>query len=310
VVPAHNERGNLSPLVARIQRALEEASAGWRVILVDDGSRDGTWEEIRELARRDSRVAGVKLSRNFGHQNALLAGLTMARGEAIITMDADLQHPPEILPLMVNAWREGARIVSTVRTENETISGWKRYTSRAFYRVLSLLAPEPIPPGTSDFRLLDRAVVRELLRMGESQLFLRGLVHWMGYRSASIPFVAEGRARGRTSYNLTRMVSFAVTGITSMSATPLRLSVLGGLLAALLCLCELAYVLYVGLVLKTAVPGWASILVVNTFFFAVLFLYLGILGEYVARIFENVKSRPRFLIEETVQVPAAPAPGD
>jgi glycosyltransferase involved in cell wall biosynthesis len=260
---------------------------------------------VIELASGDPRVAGVKLSRNFGHQNALLAGLSQAQGQAVVTMDADLQHPPALLPRMLTAWSDGAKVVATVRTDAASASFFKRLTSRLYYRLLGLVSGESIAPsvvpGMSDFRLLDRAVVHELLRVGDSNLFLRGLVPWLGFRTASVPYVAPPRAHGKTSYRLPRMISLAVTGITAMSSTPLRLAVAGGCLAALLCLCETAYVLYVALVLQTAVPGWASILVVNTLFFAILFLYLGILGEYVARIFDNVRARPRFVVEETVQ---------
>ncbi len=305
VVPAHNEQDNVVPLFEAIRDALAPTAVSWRLIYVDDGSTDGTWQRVAEMARKDPRIAGVKLSRNFGHQNALLAGLTEAGGQAVVTMDADLQHPPALLPQMLAAWSDGAKVVSTVRTDAGTISPFKKATSRLYYGLLGLVSGESfapsVAPGMSDFRLLDQAVVRELLRVGDSHLFLRGLVPWLGFRSASVPYVAAPRARGQTSYRLPRMISLAVTGITAMSSTPLRLAVAGGCFAALLCLCETAYVLYVALVLKTAVPGWASILVVNTLFFAILFLYLGILGEYVARIFDNVRARPRFIVEETVR---------
>ena len=305
VVPAHNEQDNVVPLFEAVRDALAPAGVSWRLIFVDDGSADATWRHIAELARGDPRVAGVKLSRNFGHQNALLAGLTEASGRAVATMDADLQHPAALLPQMLAAWSGGAKVVSTIRTDAAGSSLFKKLSSRLYYRLLGLVSGENVAPGVgpgmSDFRLLDRAVVRELLRVGDSHLFLRGLVPWLGFRSATVPYVAPLRARGRTSYRFPRMLSLAVTGITAMSSTPLRLAVAGGCFAALLCLCETAYVLYVALVLKTAVPGWASILVVITLFFAILFLYLGILGEYVARIFDNVRARPRFIVEETVR---------
>jgi glycosyltransferase involved in cell wall biosynthesis len=305
VVPAHNEQDNVVPLFEAIRDALAPTAVSWRLILVDDGSSDATWQRVADLARDDPRVAGLRLSRNFGHQNALLAGLTEAGGRAVVTMDADLQHPPALLPQMLAAWSDGAKVVSTVRAEAAGSSIFKKVTSRLYYRLLGLVTgasvASAVAPGMSDFRLLDRTVVQELLRVGDSHLFLRGLVLWLGFRSASVPYVAQPRAHGQTSYGLPRMISLAVTGITAMSSTPLRLAVAGGFFAALLCLCETGYVLYVALVLQTAVPGWASILVVNTLFFAILFLYLGILGEYVARIFDNVRSRPRFVVEETIR---------
>ncbi len=310
VVPARNEEKNLLPLHARIRKALDGLPHSWRLLVVDDGSTDGTWPQILSLTQTDARVAGLRLTRNFGHQNALLAGLTMARGRAVVTMDADLQHPPEVLPLMIGAWDAGAQVVVTTRKDSGATSIFKRATSRAFYGLLSLLTSETIPPGLSDFRLLDRRVLREILQIGENRVFLRGLVPWLGFRSVSIPYQAESRLHGTSSYGLGRMLSFALTGITSMSSAPLRVAVAGGLIAALLSFCELVYVCYTALVRKTAVPGWASILFVNTFFFAILFLYLGILGEYVARIFENVRSRPRFVVLESANCPAdAAAPG-
>jgi len=305
VVPAHNEEKNLEPLARRLEEALRESPVSWRIFFIDDGSEDGTWETIVRLSRGDSRVTGVRLTRNFGHQNALLAGLSVARGRAVVTMDADLQHPPEIVPRMLEAWSRGARVVYTEREDAASASFFKRISSKLYYRMLSFLSGRPVPPAASDFRLLDRAVVDEVLRVGETQMFLRGLIPWMGFRSASVPYTAPARAHGRSSYGIARMVSLGLTGLTSMSSRPLRWSGLLGCFAAFLCLCELAFVLWAALIAKSSVPGWASILVVNTFFFAVLFVCLGILGEYLARIFENVKSRPRFIVDETVNGPAS-----
>jgi polyisoprenyl-phosphate glycosyltransferase len=301
VVPAHNEEANVDALFRRLDAALRDNFAGqWRMIFIDDGSEDETWARIVALSRADSRVTGIRLTRNFGHQNALLAGLAAAKGRAVITMDADLQHPAEIVPRMLAAWSDGARVVYTRREDSAGTGLFKRATSRLFYRILSSLTERPIPPGTSDFRLLDRGVVDEVLRVRETQMFLRGLIPWMGFRSATVPYVAPARARGRSSFGLGRMAGLALTGVTSMSSRPLRWSGMLGCFAALLCLCELGFVLYAALIARSTVPGWASILVVVTFFFAILFLCLGILGEYLARVFENLKVRPRFIVDETV----------
>jgi dolichol-phosphate mannosyltransferase len=302
VVPAYNERESLPILLERLAAALEGKVSSWRLVVVDDGSDDGGWDWLREAALHDSRVAALRLSRNFGHQNALAAGLALAEGRAVVTMDADLQHPPEVVPELVARWREGAKVVATRRLDADDAGWFKRTTSRLFYRFLSWVSGERYESGLSDFVLLDRAVVDELLRIGERHLFFRGLVRWIGFRSTEVPFRAAPRARGKTKYSLGRMLDLALTGITAMSSRPLRLGVLGGLVAALLCVAELLFVVWAAFFESRTVPGWASILVVNTFFFAVLFVYLGILGEYIARIFENVKSRPRFIVEEAVGI--------
>ncbi|HET7600847.1 MAG TPA: glycosyltransferase family 2 protein [Gemmatimonadales bacterium] len=310
VVPAYFEEGNLARLHSELVRALASESAAWELIVVDDGSADGTWGRIRELAAGDARVRGVRLSRNFGHQYALLAGLAHAGGEAVVTMDADLQHPPAVIPRLLEAWRNGAKIVHTVRTDSDDVSWIKGLSSRAFYRVFSFLSGVPIAPGMADFRLLDRQVVGELLQFREEGLFLRGLVEWVGYPSARVPFQAEKRYSGATKYGLRRMLKFAWSGITSFSVVPLRAGIVLGLVTSAFAFGNLVYAVWAKLFEPERVePGWATIVSLISLLFGILFVLIGILGEYLGRVLMQVRRRPLYLVSERqgFEAPAASA---
>ena len=268
-------------------------------MIVDDGSTDATWKRIRELTEADARVRGVRLSRNFGHQNALLAGLAAARGEAIISMDADLQHPPEALPMLLQKWREGYQIVHAIRRDPRSIAWSKKLTSRLYYRVFSYLSGVRIEPGAADFRLLDRQVLDEILKFREDGLFLRGIVHWVGYATASVPFDCHERHSGTSSYNVRRMLRLAWHGISSFSLVPLRIAVVIGLIASTLSLLGVGYAIIGWWLDSSTVPGWASSLAIMSALFGLLFVVLAILAEYVGRIVVEARGRPRFLVRET-----------
>lgn len=306
VVPAYDEAGNLQRLHRELQKVLDELSLTWELIVCDDGSKDGTWEEIVRLHEADRRAKGLRLSRNFGHQNALLAGLVHARGRAVISMDADLQHPPRLVADLVNAWQSGAKIVHTVRRDDETTPWLKKLTSRAFYRLYSFLCGVDLEEGMADFRLLDRDVLDVLLRFPEQGVFLRGLVQWVGFPSAKVPFEVGQRFSGRPKYTFRKMLSFAWSGISSFSVIPLRLGVLVGLLTGGLALLELTYVVCVRLFTDSAVSGWASMIGVMSLLFAILFVLLGVIGEYIGRVLIEVKGRPRYLVMDEIGI-AVPA---
>jgi dolichol-phosphate mannosyltransferase len=308
VVPAFNEELNLEAFHAELEGVLDALGLPWELIIIDDGSRDGTWDRVRRLHERDPRVRGARLSRNFGHQYALLAGLARARGDAVVSMDADLQHPPRVIPRLVEEWRKGSRIVHTVRRDSGDEPAFKRWTSRLFYRVFSFLSGTRLEPGMADFRLLDRQVLASLLEFEEEGLFLRGLVHWVGFPSSKVEFDCQPRFAGRTSYTLGRMLRFGWTGVTSFSLIPLRLCVLTGFLTSAFAFEQLLEALYRKVVLGGTVPGWTQTMVVMSFLFGVLFILLGIIGEYIGRILVEVRRRPRYVVSEEVGVRAASAP--
>ncbi|HJR71411.1 MAG TPA: glycosyltransferase family 2 protein, partial [Gammaproteobacteria bacterium] len=231
VIPAHNEEHNLEVLYVNVREVMDAAanSSDWELVVVDDGSTDGTWSAIERLSANDVRVRGLRLSRNFGHQPALMAGLAAARGRAVIMMDADLQHPPALLPQLVRKWREGFQIVHAVRRDPPNLSWGKRTFSRLYYRLFAFLSGVAIEPGSADFRLLDRQVVDEILKFEEEGLFLRGLVHWVGYATTSVPFECGERHAGKSKYSLRKMLTLGWHGVSSFSLVPLRIGIAIGL---------------------------------------------------------------------------------
>jgi dolichol-phosphate mannosyltransferase len=241
----------------------------------------------------------VRLSRNFGHQYALLAGLEAAGGDAVIMMDCDLQHPVEMVPMLLERWRSGFKVVKTMRQDSCEIGWFKRWTSRAFYRLFSVLSGVNLQPGLADFRLLDRRALDELLRLREEGLFLRGLTEWIGFPSCVIPYQAGQRACGQSQYSVKKMVRLAWNGVSSFSITPLRIGILIGLIGSLVSLLSMLYAFFGKIFGRGLVPGWASTLMVISLLFFLLFVYLGVLGEYIGRIIVEVRHRPRFIVCET-----------
>jgi len=305
VTPAYCEVENLPRLHREITLALAGEDLTWELIIVDDGSLDSTWQGIVALREADPRVYGVRLSRNFGHQYALFAGLTHARGEAVISMDADLQHPPSVIPSLLREWRRGARIVHTLRVDPQELPWFKRVSSAAFYRLFSFLSGVQLSPGMADFRLLDRQVVDQLIQFREAGLFLRGVVEWVGYASAKVSFTAAPRYAGTTKYNFRRMIRLAWHGITAFSTVPLRAGIVIGLATSLIAFGALLDALYAKYITHDAVPGWATIVALEGLLSGVLFILIGILGEYVARVLEQVRQRPRFIVSDTAGIPSA-----
>jgi dolichol-phosphate mannosyltransferase len=288
----------VEPLYRAISSHLRSVDWRYQLVLVDDGSTAGTWSAISRIARADSRVTGVRLTRSFGQQAAILAGLKQARGDAVVTMDADLQHPPALIPVMARHWLAGKPVVLTRRTDSNDVGPFKRLTSAIFYRIFSGLTGVPMPAGTGEFRLIDRRVVDYLLGLREGEYFLRGLIGWTGFRSVTVPFHAAPRLAGQTKYSLRKMLRLAVSGVTAFSLTPLRIGTVLGLATAFLAFLELGYVL-IQAARGHTVPGWASDVGVTTLLFGVQFILLGLIGEYLGRIYLAAKARPPFLIEDT-----------
>ena len=298
VVPAFDEAGNLDQMTRELDDTLSGLDLAWEILYVDDGSSDNTWQTILELNSRDSRVKGLRLSRNFGHQYALLAGLANAGGDAVITMDGDLQHPVAVIPELVNEWRKGNKVVHTRRLDPPGLSLFKRLTSRIYYRVFSYLSGVKIDPGMADFRLFDARVVKDILAFREEGLFYRGIAQWVGYSSSIITYTSRKRFSGTSKYSLGKMIRLAWNGITSFSIIPLRLGILLGIVTSVIAFAEIIYATAVKIFTDTAVPGWASAVSILSFLFGVLFILLGILGEYVGRVLVEVRQRPRYLIAE------------
>lgn len=303
VVPAFNEEGNLAALYDAIRAALETLE--WELVFVDDGSTDHTFDVIRELAQRDDRVRGLGLSRNFGHQYALLAGLKASRGLAVVTMDADLQHPPALIPRLLAEWQHGVNIVHTRRASTRETGWFKRTSSSLYYRLFSLLSGVPLEEGLADFRLLDRGVVAALTDLEEVQLFLRGLVRWVGFRQTIVPYEAHERHSGEPKYDVARMLSLAADGVTSFSTAPLRLGIFVGFLTSAGAFVEILYILWITWS-GDPVPGWASVAGLVALLFGINFILLGFLGIYIGHIFTRVQRHPAYLIERTTEVTDTP----
>jgi dolichol-phosphate mannosyltransferase len=302
-----NEEGNVGRFVSAVEEVMLPLGESFEIIMVDDGSRDGTWERITEQSRRVPYVRGISLSRNFGHQNALFAGLHHARGRAVISMDGDLQHPPSLIPKLLEAWHDGYQIVTTTRHDSVDTSWFKRLSSRTFYHFFSALSGVRLTAGSSDFRLLDGEAQRAMLEMRDVDLFLRGMVSWLGYRSTNLSFQADPRRAGATKYTVGRMVRFSTGAMLAFSMMPLKAGIWLGFLTSILAM--------VGAVLVTidyfqgnTVRGWASVMVVMSFMFAVCFVLLGTIGLYLGKIFEILKGRQRFIVGARVGFEDHPVP--
>ena len=295
VVPVYNEEENIAHFVQSVTAVMEQLPYTYEMLFIDDGSRDRSREILLELGTRDPRVQSIFLARNSGHQLALTCGIDHADGDAVITMDGDLQHPPELLPVLLAKWEEGYDIVQTVRLTTEGASLFKRLTSKYYYRLLNALSDVEIQEGGSDFRLMDRKAVLALRRYREHARFIRGIVGAMGFRRTTVEFVAHERFAGQSKFSLHKMISFALDGILAYSVQPLRVAFYAGVLSALLAVLLFLHVLFETLSGAT-VPGWSTIVVCSLFFGGMQMMLLGICGEYIARILQEVKNRPLYLI--------------
>jgi glycosyltransferase involved in cell wall biosynthesis len=305
VFPIFNEEAVLPTLMARLDGIIptleRDAGGAVEVIFVNDGSRDGSMALLAELARTRPWARILSFSRNFGHQIAVTAGMENTRGQAVIIMDADLQDPPELLPEMLRLWREGWEVVYAVRTERAGESAFKKLTAAMFYRMLRRLTNVDIPADTGDFRLMDRKVVDAMNRMKEHHRFLRGMAAWVGYRQIGLPYKRDARAAGETKYPLRKMLRLAMDAVCSFSHAPLRLATnLGTAIAALSILYGVITIVRYFVSGPSFQPGWASLIVVLSFLSGVQLITLGLVGEYIARIYDEVKGRPLYLVAERV----------
>jgi len=300
VIPVYNEEENLQELYRRLSIVLKQMNCSYEIVFVDDGSSDRSWLGIQQLHEKDQRVKGLSFSRNFGHMIALCAGLDIALGEAIITMDADLQHPPELIPQLVRKWREGADIINTVRNKTKKESIIKRFLSNGFYYLVNKIAKTNIPRNAADYRLLDRKVVETLKLIRERSRFLRGLIGWVGYKQEFINYEADPRFAGQTKYSFSRMFSFALDGITSFSSFPLRFSTYLGFTIAFCDFIYSLFAIYARYLSNQVISGWTSVLVSVLFIGSVQLIFLGIIGEYLGRVFEETKQRPLYIVNKRI----------
>jgi dolichol-phosphate mannosyltransferase len=303
IVPCYNEEEAIETTHARLSKVLDETGLAYEIIYIDDGSKDTTVEKLRAINASSPNARLIKLSRNFGHQIAVTAGLEYADGDAVVLIDADLQDPPEVIPQMVAKWREGFDVVYGVRASREGESAFKLWTAHTFYRIINKLSEVPLPLDTGDFRLIDRKVVLALRKMRERYRLLRAMTTWVGFRQAPLPYERHKRFAGVSKYPLRKMIALALDGIISFSVVPLRIVTIVGLFMSLLSVLGIAYALISRFFSSDWVPGWTLLFISSLFIGGMQFIFLGIIGEYVGRIYGEAKQRPLFLVSEVMGPP-------
>jgi len=298
IAPIYNELENIPELYPRIRDVMDQTGEPWELILVDDGSSDGSTEVIRKLAENDRRVRPVIFARNFGHQIAVTAGVDYSRGDAVVIIDADLQDPPEVILDLIAKWREGFEVVYAVREEREGETWFKKTTAALFYRLIHAITNVNIPLDTGDFRLMDQKVVAVMKQMREKHRFLRGMSAWVGFKQVGVNYKRKPRHAGTSKYPLKKMIQFALNAITSFSYFPLQLATYIGFIAAGLSVIAIPIIIILRLTTGTALLGQATTLVMVLFLGGVQLISLGIIGEYIGRIYDESKNRPLYIVAE------------
>ncbi|NUM32819.1 MAG: glycosyltransferase family 2 protein [Bacteroidetes bacterium] len=299
IVPVFNEEKNILPLFERIENSLNKTKCTYEIIYINDGSRDNTFSTIKNLATKYDFVKYINFSRNFGHQIAVSAGLDLCIGSEAVIIDADGQDPPELIPSMFDKLNEGFEIVYARRNKRKGESGFKIFTAKVFYRILSRLTTIDIPLDTGDFRIIKRKVIDQIKNMPEKQKFLRGQMAWLGFRQTSIEYDRNERLSGKTNYTIRKMLRLATDGITSFSNFPLRLATISGFLCAFAGFLLILYTLYSRYILKDYEKGWSSLMITIVFLGGIQLIGIGIIGEYISRIYDNIRNRPLYIVDET-----------
>ncbi len=302
VVPVYNEQEVIGETLKRLRQVLDAMAVEYEIVFVNDGSRDNTLQILRPACEADTRLKLINFSRNFGHQTAITAGMDLASGDAVVIIDADLQDPPEVIPDMFALWKDGYEVVYGKRIHRKGETFFKRATAQMFYRLLSVMTDVTIPVDTGDFRLIDRKVVEALRRTPERNRYVRGLISWLGFKQTAYEYVREERFAGKTKYPLRKMIKLAVDAITSFSVKPLRIA---GVLGLILSVFGFAYTVYVVIAkLCGAVfsDGWASTICIVLLLGGFILIMLGIMGQYIGRIYDEVRARPLYVISETVNL--------
>jgi glycosyltransferase involved in cell wall biosynthesis len=298
IAPVYNEKDCLDMLVQRVGEVMDTTGEPWELVIVDDGSQDGSTDIIRRLAKENKRVRAVIFARNFGHQIAVTAGMDYSRGDAVIIIDADLQDPPEVMLEMIQRWKEGYQVVYGVRSEREGETWFKKTTASLFYRMIARITDVKIPLDTGDFRLMDRSVVKVMNSMREKHRFLRGMSSWVGYRQIGVSYHRAARFAGETKYPLKKMLKLALNAVTSFSYFPLQLATYVGFVSAGISIVAIPIVIIMRLTGSQAFFGQATTLLAVLFLGGVQLISLGILGEYIGRIYDEVKGRPLYIVSE------------
>ena len=298
VIPAYNEADNLARLLPMLREELDRTGMPWEIIVINDGSRDHTRDTLAQLSGQIRGVRAVHFSRNFGKEAAITAGIDMAHGDAVILMDADLQHSPALIPVMLQHWHDGAEVVYAIRSHRDDEKPLKQIGTRLFYRAVNRGARFGIPPNAGDFRLMDRKVVLALRRLPERNRFMKGLYAWAGFRTVAIPYQPLTRESGLSSFNALRLLHFAIDGMTAFTTWPLRVVTLIGMLAALVAFLYGSWVVLAYFIWGNRVSGWSTLIVCILLFSGLQMMSLGVVGEYIARIFEEVKRRPLYIVSE------------
>jgi len=304
IVPLYNEELVITEMHVKLSSVMRGTGLSYEIVMVNDGSSDRTMEMAREICAQDKNVKLINFSRNFGHQFAITAGMDRSTGQAVVVIDADLQDPPEVIPDMIEKWKSGYQVVYGVRKKREGESWFKLFTAKAFYRLLKRMTSVNIPVDTGDFRLVDRRALNEFNNMRERSRFVRGMVSWVGFKQTEVQYVRQERFAGETKYPLSKMVKFAVDGLLSFSQVPLKLASALGLVSAMVSFCFIVYGLFMKYFYPDQVlPGWSSLFSAVLFIGGIQLICLGVLGEYIGRIYEEIKQRPLYIIQDEVNFP-------
>ena len=298
IVPSFNEEKNVPLIYERLTSTLSQISDDYEIIFVNDCSKDNTLEVIKQLSKKDSHVKYISFSRNFGHQIAVSAGLDLCKGEAVVIIDADLQDPPELILEMYEKYKEGYKVVYAKRKSREGETWFKKITAKLFYRFLSAMTSIEIPVDVGDFRLIDKVIVKHLRNMPEKSKYIRGQISWIGYKQTFVEYHRDARLYGKTNYPLKKMIRLAFDGITAFSDKPLKMASAIGIISAILSLLAIVYALISHFIFDSAVSGWTSLIISVLFIGGVQLITIGIIGEYIARINNDVRNRPLYIIEE------------
>ena len=300
IIPIFNEEKGIEIITNKLIEVFSKLPEyNYEIICVDDGSDDGSLKVLEALNKKNSKIKYLSFSRNFGHQTALKAGLDNAKGDCAITMDADMQHPPELIPELLLKWKEGYEVVFTKRIEDKKLPYFKRLFSRIYYKLINSLSDIRLDPGTADYRLIDRKLLDILNNLSEDKLFLRGMVKWLGFNQYGINYYPGDRAEGETKYNLHKMISLGISGITSFSIKPLRIAAWIGLFAASIGFIYGLYAIYGFIVGGLNITGWTSLITAVIFLGGVQLMTLGIIGEYIGKLFMQMKGRPNYIVKKS-----------